>query len=207
MAIFHFKHSYLDWRAIPYKRRNYLCLAFFFLNLAFFCLDWSNYSSAWYDNHFLFFVHFFFFSFSCSVYSEQQRMSSMTFQIEAPLLMRELFWKGLAFGPRLFVPVFSKERIMAQKVFSKNGQFLVNMPQDINQGDSRVSRSWDFVLLIEKVWSYSKSWCIPNYQLSVPTKIHFLYCLISNEFEKSFWVRNFLACCLGRQDQKVYLIF
>ena len=78
-------------------------------------------------------------------------MSSMTFQIEAPLLMRELFCKGLAFGPRLFVPVLSKERIMVQKVFPKNGQFLVNMSQDINQGDSRVSRSWDFVLLIEKV--------------------------------------------------------
>ena len=44
-------------------------------------------------------------------------------------------------------------------------------------------------LLIEKVWqvwSCSKSWCIPNYQLSVPTKIHLFVCLIFEEFERVY---------------------
>ena len=35
-----------------------------------------------------------------------------------------------------------------------------------------------------QAWSCSKSWCIPNYQLSVLTKIYFFVCLTSEEFER-----------------------
>ena len=35
----------------------------------------------------------------------------------------------------------------------------------------------------------------------------FFCCLIFKEFEKEFLNQNFLACCLGRRDQQVYLIF
>ena len=50
-------------------------------------------------------------------------------------------------------------------------------------------------LVIEKVWqvwSYSKSWCIPNYQLSVSFKnSSFFCCLIFEEFEKKFLNQEF----------------
>ena len=123
-----------------------------------------------------------------------------------------LFQKGWPFGLRFLVSLLSKERIWLKK-FSKNGQFLVYVPRDINQGDFRVSLSWDFILLVEKVrqvWNYSKSWFIPNYQISVfffKKKLIIFCCLIFEEFEKSFWIRNFKANCLSRRDQKVYSIF
>ena len=85
--------------------------------------------------------------------------------------------KGLAFSSRLLVSFLSKG--YGSKVFSKNGQFSIDVAQDINQGD--------FVLLMEKVWPAqccSKSWCIPNYQLSVSFKTHHFFCLIFEEFEK-----------------------
>ena len=58
-------------------------------------------------------------------------------------------------------------------------------------------------------WSYSKSWCIPNYQLSVSFKnlSFFVAWSSKNSKKKSFQVRDFMASCLNRQDQKIYLIF
>ena len=62
------------------------------------------------------------------------------------------------------------------KVFSKNGQFLVNVPWGINQGDFRASRSWDLCF-----WSLKRfgrfeavasldAYQITNYQF--PSKTH-----------------------------------
>ena len=70
------------------------------------------------------------------------------------------------------------------------------MPQDVNQGDFRVSRCLGFVFFVIKrvwqVWSYSKSWCIPNYQLTVSFKnSSFFFCLIFKEFEKKFLNQEF----------------
>ena len=48
-------------------------------------------------------------------------------------------------------------------------------------------------LIVEKVWqvwSCSKSWCIPNYQLLVSFKTHH-FCLISEEFENKFLNQKF----------------
>ena len=58
------------------------------------------------------------------------------------------FWH---FGSKLSIPLLLTKGY-GSKVFSKNGQFSIDVPQDINHGDFKVSRSWDFVLLVEKVW-------------------------------------------------------
>ena len=130
-TVFHFKHSYLNWRASPCGRKR-ICVHAIFHHFFLHFWTWlfwfsfrlnSNFSNAWHDNQF-FFLLFFFFSFSWSVYSGQQCMSSITFRIEAPPLMRELFWKGFAFDPKLFRSFLSKERIMAQKYFREMGNFV-----------------------------------------------------------------------------------
>ena len=60
MVIYHLKHSYLNWRANPYKRKMIVVFHHFFqhifLNLAFLIFVWtqSNFSSAWHDNQFFF---------------------------------------------------------------------------------------------------------------------------------------------------------
>ena len=88
-----------------------------------------------------------------------------------------LFWL-LAFWSKVVYTIIVNKKGYGLKVFSRNGQFSIDVPQDINQGDFRVSWSWDFVLLIEKVWQIwncNRSWCIPNYQISVFSKTrHFL---------------------------------
>ena len=88
----------------------------------------------------------------------------------------------------------SKERIMAQKYSWKMGNF--------GQRALRHQLSWFqsvtilrlLFLVIEKVWqvwSCSKSWCIPNYQLSVSFKTHHFFCPISEEFENKFLNQEF----------------
>ena len=71
MSISHLKHSYLNWRANPCRRKK-IAVFHFFLNLAFLIFVWtqSNFSSAWHDNQFFLFF-FFLFSFSWFVYSRQ----------------------------------------------------------------------------------------------------------------------------------------
>ena len=46
---------------------------------------------------------------------------------------------------------------------------------------------------------------ITNYQFL--QKFNFYTAWFPTNSRKSLWVRNFLACCLSRQDQKVYSIF
>ena len=49
--------------------------------------------------------------------------------------------KGWPFGPKLFISFLSKERVMAPERSREMGNFFINMPQGINQGDFRISRS------------------------------------------------------------------
>ena len=152
MVIFHLKHSYLNWRVNPCRRKRLQFFQHIFLNLTFFIFVWtqSKFSSAWHDNQFFFlFIHFFsFFEWSTlgnvtcrgwpsslkHIFSYEDRFERVGFLVQDCLYH---------FCPRGY----------GSKVFpKKNGQFLIDMPQDINQGDFRVSRSWDFVLLMEKVW-------------------------------------------------------
>ena len=56
-------------------------------------------------------------------------------------------------------------------------------------------------LKLQRVMTHTK---LPNFR---SYKTHFFCCLIFEEFENDFWIKNFIACCLGRHDQRVYLIF
>ena len=106
---------------------------------------------------------------------------------------------------------YCQQKGYGSKVSSRNGQFSINVPQDINHGDFRVSRSWDFVLLVEKVWQIwncSESWCIPNYQNQFFQKLVIFFVVwLSKNSRNDFWIRNFRADWLSRRDEKVYSIF
>ena len=60
--------------------------------------------------------------------------------------------KGWPFGPKLFISFLSTKRVMAQKCSREMGAFWSTCPKASIKDDFKVSRSWDFVLLIEKVW-------------------------------------------------------
>ena len=65
-------------------------------------------------------------------------------------------------------------------------------------------------LVLEKVWqvwSCSKSWYILNYQLSVPKKNSSFRLHDFRRIWESFQIRNFVASCMSRHDQKLYSIF
>ena len=112
----------------------------------------------------------------------------MAFQLEASLLNVRIVLEGWPFGPRLFISFLSKKRIAAQKCSREMGVFWSTYPK---ASIRVISEYYDFRDLyfwflkgFWQAWSYSKSWCIPNYQLSVPTKNYFFVCLTSEEFER-----------------------
>ena len=175
MTIFHFKHSYLNWRAIPCSGKWFVFVQFFiiFLNLTLliFIWTWLNFSSAWHDNQFFF---FFFFTFFHNFSTPGDVCHKWPSKLKHLFSCEDCF-KGLTFWSKVVYVIFVRREDYSLKVFLRNGQFPIDVPQGISQDDLNVSRSWDLVLLIEnvwQVWNYSKSWCIPNYQLSVPIKIH-----------------------------------
>ena len=113
--------------------------------------------------------------------------------------------KGLAFGSRLLVSFLSRGKIWLKSILEKwaiSGQFRLNV----------MSRSWDFYFWLLKRFGRfeavaSLDACqITNYQLPSKTR-HFFCCLIFEEFKKKFLNQEFMAHCLSRHDQKVYLIF
>ena len=160
MAIYQLEHSYLNWRAIPCKENDlYLC-SFSSFSQHFFLtwLSWfsfrlnSNFSSAWHNNQFFFcsffFIHFSLFFLNGLLWAMSHVVDGLpAWSISSHM---RIVLKGLAFGSRLLVSFLF--RGYGSEVFPKNEQFSIDVPQDINQGDFRVSRSWDFVLLMEKVW-------------------------------------------------------
>ena len=82
----------------------------------------------------------------------------------------------------------STKRVMAQKCSREMGAFWLTCPK---ASIWVISEYYDFRDLcfwslkgFWQAWSCSKSWCIPNYQLLVPTKIYFFVCLIFEEFER-----------------------
>ena len=117
----------------------------------------------------------------------------MAFQIEALFLMWELFWKWIVFWFKgLFTSFLSKERVWLKSVpfmLAKKGVMVRRVLEKWVISDQRAPRHQSrwfqsitvlglVFLVIERVWqvwSYSKSWRIPNYQISKPTKTyHFL---------------------------------
>ena len=94
----------------------------------------------------------------------------MAFQVEASFLSVRIVLEGWPFGPRLFRSFLSKERIMAQKYFREIGNFGQHVPRRQSKMISRYRGlgilfcSWKRFGRFETV---SKSWCVPNYQISV----------------------------------------
>ena len=94
----------------------------------------------------------------------------MAFQVEASLFSVRIVLEGWSFGPKLFISFLSKERIMAQKCFRKMGNFGQHAPRHQSKMISRYHGlgilfcSWKRFGRFETV---SKSWCVPNYQISV----------------------------------------
>ena len=134
----------------------------------------------------------------------------MTFQIEASLLVWGLFWLLAFWSKGVYTNTVNKKRIMAQKYFREMGNFGQRALRHQSRWFWKYHDFRDLFLLIEKVWQVwncSKSWCVPSYQILVFSKLIIFCCLIFEEFEKSFWIRNFKANYLSRRDQKVYSIF
>ena len=93
-------------------------------------------------------------------------------------LCKDCFERVGVFGPKLFRSFLSKERIMAQKYFREMGNFGQHVPRHRSKMISRYHGlgilfcSWKRFGKFETV---SKSWCTPNYQISVFSKTrHFL---------------------------------
>ena len=103
--------------------------------------------------------------------------------------------KGWPFGPKLFSSFLFEERIIAQKYSREMGNFWSTCPETSIKVISEYHDFRDLCFWSLKgfwqAWSCSKSWCIPNYRLLVPTKIYFFVCLTFEEFEKKFLNREF----------------
>ena len=126
MTISHLKHSYLNWKAIPCRKRNKLCLCNLlfqhFLNLAFLILVWtrSNFSSAWYDNQISFSCFFFLFFFflvlkTCLLWAMTHTLNG--FPGWSTISHARIILKGsFFFCLGLFIPfLLVKKWVMAQK--------------------------------------------------------------------------------------------
>ena len=87
--------------------------------------------------------------------------------------------KGWSFGPKLFISFLSKERIMAQKYLSEIGNFGQRAPRHQSRWSQNIMILETCVFGSSKefwqAWSCSKSWCIPNYRLSVSFKTHHFF--------------------------------
>ena len=196
MAIFHLKHSYLNWRAIPCRRRM-VCVYAFFIIFLIYVWTQMNFSNAWYDNQFSFlFIHSFFLFFRGLSILGNDPCYRWSSNLEASLLMWGLFWKGWFLVQRLFMSFLSKERIMARKYSWKIGNFGQCAPRYQSKWFRSITILGLAFFIIEKVWllarSCSESWCMPNYQLPVSFKNSlFFYCLIFEEFERKFLNQGF----------------
>ena len=172
-AISHLKHSYLNWRAIPYRRKMicvyavfFIIFSTFFFNFLDFRLDLIDFSSAWHRNQFFFFFYsfVFFFFFNGLLWATSHVIDGLPAWIISSYM--RIVLKGLAFGSKLLVSFLSRGKVWLKSILEK-WAILVNVPWGIDQGDFKKSRSWDLCFLVIekawKVWSCSKSWCIPNY--------------------------------------------
>ena len=68
----------------------------------------------------------------------------MALQVEAFFSCEDCFgfWP---FGLKVFILILSTKRESWLKSISEKWAILVNVPQGINQGDFKISRSWGFV--------------------------------------------------------------
>ena len=208
MTIFHFKHSYLDWRAIPRKRRNDLCFCSF---LTFFLFSFRL--SRIFQVHdmtinFLFCFFLFLVLMVCLLRATTHIIDGLPAWSISSYIRTVL--KGLTFGSRLLVSFLSKGKIWLKSILEKWAISDQHAPRYQSGWFQNITVlgtlfcSWKRFGRFETV---SKSWCIPNYQISVFSKTRHFVTWFSKHSRKSFWIRNFKANCLSRRDQKVYSIF
>ena len=145
MAIYHLEHGYLNWRAIPCRRKMICVYAVFIIFSTFFFTSWflfrlnSNFSSAWHDNQF--FLLFCFFSlFFFTIYLLRATMYAIdSFSSWGVISHVRVVLEGWLFGPRLFISFLSKRGLWLKSVLEK-WVILVYMPQGINHGGFKISR-------------------------------------------------------------------
>ena len=102
-----------------------------FLNLAFFCLDWSNFSSAWYDNHFLF---LFIFSFSRShglFIPGNNACHRWPSRLKHHFLWENCFEKGWLLVQGCSYQFYPKKGLWLKKCSRKMGNFWSTCPKTL----------------------------------------------------------------------------
>ena len=178
----------------------------FFVCLFFFLASWFSFRLTRIfqdDNHFFFFfflfiVLFIFFLFLvlmvCLLRATMHAIDSLpNWSIFSHV---KIVLKGWSFGPKLFISFLSKERIMAQKCSREMGNFLSTCPKApikaiLEYHDLRVLCFWS-LKGFSQAWSCSKSWCIPNYQLSVSFKnLSFFVAWFSKNSRNNFLNQKF----------------
>ena len=114
----------------------------------------------------------------------------MAFQVEAPFLMQELFWKGYLLVKGLFMSFLSKERIMAQKCSREMDNFFFG--QRAPRYQSRmILKYYGLVTCIFGYWKgvgrFEAVASLNAYQITkyqVLQKLIIFCFLVSEEFEK-----------------------
>ena len=134
MAISHLKHSYLNWRVIPCKRKTICVYHNFFQHFFWTWLSWLlfrliKFFKCMIWQSFSFFVHFFFFSFSWSCLFRAtthviDNLSDWSITSDERIVLKRVgFWSKVVRTSSV------QKRIMAQKVFPKNSQFWSTCPR------------------------------------------------------------------------------
>ena len=162
MTIFHFKHGYLNWRSIPCRRKMIVVFHHFFNKFFWIWLFWFSFGlNRIFQVHDMT-INFSFFLFSSFVLmirllrATTHAIDDLSDWSTTPhvriILKRVVFWfKGCSrhfcpkkgYGSKVF-HLCQQGKGLWFEGFSRNGQFLINVPQGINQGDFKVSRFWGF---------------------------------------------------------------
>ena len=169
MAIFHFKHSYLNWRVFPCRREMICVYAFFsaFFRFMFGLKRISQVHNMTINFSFSFIHSFFFFFFvNCLFWATSHVVDGFpAWNISSHV---RIVLKWLVFGSLLLVSFLFRGKIWLKSILEKWAVF--------GQWALRYQSRWFqsvmilglVFLFIEKVWQvWSKSWCISNYQLLV----------------------------------------
>ena len=208
VVICHLKHSHLNWRAIPCRKRTDCVYAIFIFNTFWTCLSWFslglNRISQVHDMT----IKFLFFFVSSRLVYVGQRHTIDGFPgwntiSHARIVLKWSFF----FDPRLFIPFLS-----ARKGYRLKGLFILFLSIRKGHGSKGIPMRWVIfrstcpkasIKVVSKyhdlrtcvfghwrgfwqAWNYSKSWCIPNYQISNPTKTHHFFAWFPKNSRKRF---------------------
>ena len=140
---------------------------------------------------FLFFVFFSTFYFFCLFLqfftSGNDTCHKWPSKLKATVLAQELFWKGLSFGPGLFMSFLSKEKIMAQKYSRKIDNFLFGQRAPRHQS-RMILKYYGLVICVFGYWKgvgrLEAVASLDAYQISSPTKTHHFLLPDFEEFAK-----------------------